>query len=221
MRTARQRAATVSGGFTLIEILVVIAILATLAGILLPAFARAREQARKSVCTSNLRQIAVAFDMYANDYGYLPPFCNKLDGGYPFTPETNGELLAGALQPYLRNREVFFCPSDSRAGQRTTYLQPDVTNHAFTSYCFNWWSYELCRRAGQPARLDDPLDPRIFAAEPGSYVNGSTMTTAWLAHDSLWHTEVVSATPINPHLGGAMQVWMDGHCKFIRNDQWR
>src|SRR4029077_8607934 len=60
-------------GFTLIELLVVIAIIAILAAILFPVFARAREQARKATCASNMRQIAVGALMYAQDYDELFP----------------------------------------------------------------------------------------------------------------------------------------------------
>src|SRR5437016_10000736 len=54
--------------FTLIELLVVIAIIAILAAILFPVFARARAQARKTLCASNMRQAGLAFTMYAQDY---------------------------------------------------------------------------------------------------------------------------------------------------------
>src|SRR5712692_7814212 len=60
-------------GFTLIELLVVIAIIAILAAILFPVFARAREQARKTTCASNMKQIATATLMYAQDYDELFP----------------------------------------------------------------------------------------------------------------------------------------------------
>jgi prepilin-type N-terminal cleavage/methylation domain-containing protein len=62
--------------FTLIELLVVIAIIAILAAILFPVFARAREQARKTACLSNLKQIGTATLMYAQDYDetLCPPY---------------------------------------------------------------------------------------------------------------------------------------------------
>ncbi len=64
-----------TSAFTLIELLVVIAIIAILAAILFPVFARARENARKSNCQSNLKQIGIGFAMYAQDFDEMLPWC--------------------------------------------------------------------------------------------------------------------------------------------------
>ncbi len=70
-------------GFTLIELLVVIAIIAILAAILFPVFARARENARKAACQSNLKQIGNALMMYVQDYDEtLPIVTTAISGGY-------------------------------------------------------------------------------------------------------------------------------------------
>jgi len=104
--------------FTLIELLVVIAIIAILAAILFPVFAQARERARAISCTSNLKQIATALNMYQTDYdGFMPA-----SGMLPTNPATGPDgtnlirmLMGGTsyfLQPYIKNRGVFICPSD-------------------------------------------------------------------------------------------------------------
>jgi len=94
-------------GFTLIELLVVIAIIAILAAILFPVFARARAQARKTRCISNLRQIGLAMNMYCTDTeGVLPYVTAK------FTADPSKPVITDVLASYTRNREIFRCPSD-------------------------------------------------------------------------------------------------------------
>jgi prepilin-type N-terminal cleavage/methylation domain-containing protein/prepilin-type processing-associated H-X9-DG protein len=98
-------------GFTLIELLVVIAIIAILAAILFPVFSRAREQARKTACLSNLKQIGQALMMYVQDW----------DETYPFNimwcslqPEQYFQMtVAWRLDPYLKSPGVWECPSDT------------------------------------------------------------------------------------------------------------
>ena len=68
-------------GFTLIELLVVIAIIAILASILFPVFARARENARRSSCQSNLKQIGLGVMQYVQDYDETYPWGPNQDGG--------------------------------------------------------------------------------------------------------------------------------------------
>ena len=104
MRQVRMRK-----GFTLIELLVVIAIIAILAAILFPVFARARENARKSSCQSNLKQIGLGVLQYSQDYDekYCPNNW-QATGAVP-TPQS---LTAwNMILPYVKNTGVFKCPS--------------------------------------------------------------------------------------------------------------
>ncbi|HEX8552334.1 MAG TPA: DUF1559 domain-containing protein [Abditibacteriaceae bacterium] len=100
-------------GFTLIELLVVIAIIAILASILFPVFARARENARRSSCQSNLKQIGLGFAQYGQDYD------EKLPAG---RVGNNGAGWAGQLQPYVKSEQIFSCPSDDNPS--SNYVAP-------------------------------------------------------------------------------------------------
>src|SRR5215471_16958727 len=108
MRASPQRA------FTLIELLVVIAIIGTLAALLMPAFSRAKETARGAVCTSNLRQIGIALQLYVQENNNRMPFLrdrmtdtNSPVAGLLPTPEV-------ALSNHVGNVLVFKCPADRK-----------------------------------------------------------------------------------------------------------
>ncbi len=97
---------TRSGAFTLIELLVVIAIIAILAAILFPVFARARENARRSSCQSNMKQIGLGILQYNQDYDEKM-MAAKNDGIY-----TNVPWMV-QLQPYVKSYQLFVCPSNT------------------------------------------------------------------------------------------------------------
>jgi len=112
-----------SKGFTLIELLVVIAIIAILAAILFPVFAQAREAARTSSCSSNMKQVSLAVLQYLQDYDEKFPFANNdlpsSDPAYnkPDKPWGNwlrrNQSWEKTVQPYAKSIQVFKCPTPS------------------------------------------------------------------------------------------------------------
>ena len=139
-------------GFTLIEVLVVIAIIAILAAILFPVFGKARANARKTTAMSNLKQIGVALSMYSADYdGHLP---NRWPGwfGYgEFYWEVENGDLPSLLKPYVRSPQIWFSPEDRLA------------NRSASSFSLNGelapgWSLSKIGRPAEAIYLTDRTD---------------------------------------------------------------
>ncbi|UCH35722.1 MAG: prepilin-type N-terminal cleavage/methylation domain-containing protein [Armatimonadota bacterium] len=162
-------------GFTLIELLVVIAIIAILAAILFPVFARAREAARKATCLSNLKQIALAALMYAQDYDEVLPAAGGTGFAtshpiIPVSPQPTwadaqaaslGSIdywqIADVLLPYVKSLDLFVCPTISR---RDASLSMET--QALTS------------------------GPAIGVLKTGNWTHGSDTWYPWLRCGSYW-----------------------------------
>jgi len=128
---ARQRK-----GFTLIELLVVIAIIGILAAMVFPVFARARESARKAVCLSNMKNLALAVSMYLGDYNdtmmpnehrqEVADYFDTLGHGYEagfvywYNPYVKWPVV---LDEYTKNRDVWNCPS-AKVVQGANFIIP-------------------------------------------------------------------------------------------------
>ena len=201
-------------GFTLIELLVVIAIIAILAAILFPVFAQARDKARQVGCLSNLRQIGLATQLYAQDYDETPPPRHVPDILFQFgDPKVYAKSpnFLGSILPYTTTRVIFYCPS---AIWNLPYAPKAMTPTPLSDTNLLGNGVVI----GRPlAVIDRPaeviyiqeLNWRIDNAQlrPARVGNGTTFTA--------WHyTSPIGEGYSNLHQGGGNFVFEDGHVKF-------
>ena len=193
-------------GFTLIELLVVIAIIAILAAILFPVFARAREKARQTSCLNNVKQMALACQMYSQDYDETVAPCYI--SGAPSVCNTWWEFL----DPYIKNQQVFDCPSGHWPSPPAHPNYPHACgsriDYGMNSDCATYGS-----RTRTLAQVQYPAETIIMF--DGEWTRDPTSSdhycsNAWDMHYSYHPSRFIP----DRHNGGANLAYVDGHAKF-------
>ncbi len=224
-----------SKGFTLIELLVVIAIIAILAAILFPVFAQAREAARKTQCTSNLRQLMTGITMYAQDYDEMYPGIRY--GAWGFNSPTNyGWGLEDQVQPYIKNMGLFKCPSDglrrmdTNSDGRTEPISYSPTHYwsgAAATSSDSWGIFGISNASRALADIQAPADT-VALYELWMYTNEAEryMYYRWFNHDlrnwRVWPQVYQDATGqycLGAHQNKINIAFADGHVKAMGRDQ--
>jgi len=215
-RTSPTTRAANRSGFTLIELLVVIAIIAILAAILFPVFARARENARRAACQSNMKQVGLGFLQYTQDYDErLPLVADGPAGGGKdavwnpydsFSPPTKFAMASGSLQPYLKSAQIWVCPSDTNGAQ---------TGDSYAANGCAFGDQVVGRRPGKSlAAFEETSRWMLLAEEAQDGANAATTST-----DDGYYSLVAKNGFSTRHLDGSNVGFIDGHVKFYRPEK--
>lgn len=185
-------------GFTLIELLVVLAIIAILAAILLPVLARAREAGRKAACTSNLRQIGLAFSLYRSDYDGVNLWVQQKPNGWVLWEEQLAVYVQGRAA-HTEEMPVFLCPS--QGDWRTACCQPVPPPHGWIGgYAYNTAGSNT-GVSGIPEALVEDVSGTVLVFE--------TRFCRWAGSYPVCHVAY-------RHNDGTQVLFFDGHVKWLR-----
>ena len=206
-------------GFTLVELLTVIAIIAVLAAILFPVFSRAREKARQTHCLSNLQQLGHAAELYSSDHnGFIVPWSVTHPGwGGGFSPPDPQNAPAShivtwdiSLQSYIRNTDILLCPSTPFDRTDRAYC---IANYTQRPIAANTWT------GGYKDQIPAP-DKTVLLFEKGDNLPGSwgdaLGQNVYQSHSS---EEQNGYSDEMFHFEGKNFVYLDGHAKFSPQGQ--
>jgi prepilin-type N-terminal cleavage/methylation domain-containing protein/prepilin-type processing-associated H-X9-DG protein len=226
-----------TAGFTLIELLVVIAIIAILAAILFPVFSRARENARRSSCASNLKQVGLGLLQYTQDYDEMMPSAGAVssndNAGY------RDSKWMDKIHPYVKNEQVFNCPSDNNVNTYGYKYNGTTTrnNRWFGSYLINaGYSGHATRNgpSGKSLAVIEAPATTIYALEGWPHNAGNAdfwFTGVDAANRPYAHNTSpptfgrgnglpTTSSAVARHLETGSTLFCDGHVKSMRTVQW-
>jgi prepilin-type N-terminal cleavage/methylation domain-containing protein len=179
-----------NGGFTLMELLVVVAIIGILAGLLLPVLGRAKRTAYTVACLSNLHQIGVALNIYEPENNNRLPNCLMLPN-QPLPDDTNAVSVVTTLRPELQNSNVFHCLADQ------TVFAADGSSYTWNSYLDN-------------ASYDHPEDWSPVTQEIVNVIFGGRYTTPLIGDANSFH-------PADGLWTGRNALYLDGRVEKTKN----
>ncbi len=202
-------------GFTLIELLVVIAIIAILAAILFPVFGRARENARRSSCQSNLKQLGIGIMQYTQDYDEKLP---RVNGDVSSTATPSWDIQ---INPYTKSTQILACPSDS------TSVQVDMTgagypgysgtmrrSYAIAGYLSERYSGSTPVNGGVSLSAIPVVSKTFMLLESNMYDAGGTAANKWNNSYSIWRADMIAKNGNEwRHLDTTNFLFVDGHVK--------
>jgi prepilin-type processing-associated H-X9-DG protein len=200
--------------FTLIDLLVVIAVIALLAALLFPVLAGARKKGRQATCVSNLKQIGLAATLYMQDYDEHYPLGHS-PASDPLTRADHNDYemhFIDLLRPYIKNRRnegVWRCPEDPSS-------RFDEDHEFRVSYSINaWFEYgtslaQVAAPAHKVYVLESTDDDHFHWWELGRHLVSDPIPPL----DQLPQKELLVQVAMTRHSDGAHYLFADGHVKW-------